>query len=306
MILLDQAIKRYITTNLAQPHSEWVRNTVYKLNDEVLYDNHIYRTVVDNNQGVQPDLNTGKWLLFGVDNAYASIDLHSKTKTVIDEGLPFIELNFTTEQFTHLAFGGVQGATLKVTEKDTKGVVIKTKDYTLGVSRIDAVNWYDYFYLPIPDTSGTGSGLPVDILLDAISPKVATITVKLMPNGKGEAFISSMIGGKGINLGDTEYGLSVGLVDYSKKVTDEYGITTLERRNVRETMECDIVIPAKQAQGAKRVVKNSLGRALMFIADPETDSNFDNLIILGYIDDYTTYYNNGVISRSSIEIEEVL
>jgi hypothetical protein len=195
---------------------------------------------------------------------------------------------------------------LTVIEKDAAGVQIKSKDYPIGIARINAQNWYNYYFLPIPDTSGAGSGLPIDQLIDLILPNTATITINLTRNGAGEAFIGSMVGGIGLSIGDTEYGVAMGLIDYSRKETDEYGITTLVRRKVRETMECDIVLPAKHAQGAKRIVKNALGHALMFIADPDKDTKFDNLITLGYIDDYTTYLNNGVIARSRINIMEVL
>jgi len=71
-------------------------------------------------------------------------------------------------------------------------------------------------------------------------------------------------------------------------------------------MECDVITPATQIQGAKRVVKAVLGTALMFIADSEKDSKFEHLITLGYIDEWQTYLNNGIIARTKIRIEEVL
>ncbi len=306
MILLGQQITKYTNTNLAQPYNEWLEATEYALNTMVVYKNHIYRTIVDKNKGVQPDLNTGKWLLFGVDNAFAAIDLHSSTATTIDDGLTQIELTFPIANFTHLALGGVQGGAMTIEEKDASGTILKTKDYPIGISRTNARNWYDYYYLPIPDTSGAGSGLPIDILLDAVLPITRNITLKLTRNAKGEAFIGSMVGGKGFDIGDAEYGVRMGLIDYSRKETDEYGITTLVRRRSRETMDIDIVSPAKHSQGNKRVVKEHLGQALMFIADPNKDSKFDNLILFGYVDEYTTYLNNGVIARSNLLIEEVL
>ena len=142
--------------------------------------------------------------------------------------------------------------------------------------------------------------------MDVIQPTTAKIGVVLTRTAKGEAYISSMVSGKGYSIGDTEYGVKISLIDYSKKETDVFGITTLERRKSREVMECDIVAPAIDAQLNKRVVKGVLGSALMFIADPSTDSRFYNLITLGYVESYDTYLNNGVIARTRMRIEEVL
>ncbi|RLC84145.1 MAG: hypothetical protein DRI37_09395 [Chloroflexi bacterium] len=306
MLLLMQSVRRYISTNLNQPHLLWLKDTAYAINTTVVYENHIYRTIVDKNKGVQPDLNTGKWLLFGVDNAFAAIDLHSSTSTTIDDGLSEIELKFDATNFNHLAFGGVQGGVLTVEEHKADGTLIKTKDYPIGIARINAQNWYNYYYLPIPDTSGAGSGLPIDVMIALIQPTTSTITVKLTRNSALEAFIGSMVGGKGLDIGDVEYGVNIGLIDYSRKETDEYGITTLVRRKSRQTMTCDVVTPAVHIQGAKRVVQNALGHALMFVADPDKDSKFENLIMLGYIEEWETYLNNGVIARSRLRLEEVL
>ena len=110
MILLPQAITKYLTTNLDQPYTEWNASNNYANGARVFYKNYIYQCITDNNENVQPDLNTGKWLLVGVDNAYAGIDLQSSTKTVIDDDLTQIDLEFSAVGYDYLAFGGILGA----------------------------------------------------------------------------------------------------------------------------------------------------------------------------------------------------
>ncbi len=284
MIILEQKILQYISTNLEQPLPEWVEATSYDADVFVMYNNHKFMSIVNNNQGIDPELNTGKWLLMGVDNAYAAIDLHSSTKTVIDDGLTTIELSFDATDLKQIAFGEVEGGILTITEKDSGGGVVKTKDYTIE----------------------TGSTHPADIKVELLQATTALVEVTLTRNTNNKAFISSMVGGVGVTAGDTEYGVTIDIVDYSIKQTDEYGITTLVRREAREIMTCDIVAPAENIQSIKKTVKSVLGKAVMFIADPEHDSKFDNLIILGYIGEYDIYLNNGVIARSQMRIEEVL
>ena len=193
---------------------------------------------------------------------------------------------------------------MTVTEYDSGNNQIAQELYDIGGVRINASNWYDYYFAGIPETGA--SDFPVDILVDQIQTTTAKIKVELDRTAKGECYISSMVSGKGYAIGDTEYGVKMSLIDYSSKQTDVNGITTLERRRSREVMECDIVAPAGDAQYNKIKVKDVLGTALMFIADPTTDSKFLNLIILGYVDSYETYLNDNVYARSRIRIEEVL
>ena len=304
MLILTQQIKSYTNTNLDQPYLEWDASTSYDINISVVHKNHIYRNIVHDNVGVDPSLNTGKWLLFGVDNPYAAIDLHSGTATVMDDGLTEIELTFNAENFNHLVFGRIMGDTLTVEERDIHGTLLDTRHHDVIAPRVNAIDWYTYYYAGLPNVANPIT--PVDLFVSFINPRTHTITVHLTHNTLNVASIGSMVGGNALDIGKTEYGVNVSLIDYSKKETDEYGITTLTRRKSREFMTLDVVTPAKQIQYAKRVVKNALGTALMFIADPDKDSKFENLIMLGYIDEWTTYLNNGIIARTTIRMEEIL
>lgn len=306
MLILPQSIKQFITTNLAQPFQVWNSATEYALDTAVVYDNHIYRTIVDKNLGVQPDLNTGKWLLYGVDNAFASIDLNSSTASVIDDNLEYIEYYFDAVNFTYLAFGSIKGSRLEIYEYNSEDVQVGYTDITIGTDRICAIHWYNYYYCGIPDGNALGRGLAVDYLHDTIQGTTAKIRVRIWKNVDDEAEIKSMVGGTAYDIGETQFGLNVRVVDYSTKTTDVNGITTLERRRSREIMESRVLIDAKDTQAVKRIIKGLLGTVNMFIAEEAKDSNYDNLLLLGFIDEFSYYINNGVYTEAKLITEEVL
>jgi len=282
MLILKQTITEYISTNLLQPYQVWDMATTYQADDYVIYENYIYKCIVNNNVEIQPDLNTGKWLLMGVDNAYAGIDLNSSTATQIDEALPFIECTFSATGSDSLAFGRIYGTTLTVEQYDVGDVLLDSTDY--------------------PITGETA----VDAFTNALEPTVDYITIRVTPATDGGAYFASMVCGKSEDIGATEYNVNIDIIDYSVKTTDQYGITTLQRRRSREVMEVDIVSDSADTQLHKRQIKAVLGTALMFIADPSTDSKYDSLIILGYVDRYQMYIDNGVKSRARMKIMEVL
>ena len=201
MILLPQAITKYLTTNLDQPYTEWNASNNYANGARVFYKNYIYQCITDNNENVQPDLNTGKWLLVGVDNAYAGIDLQSSTKTVIDDDLTQIDLEFSAVGYDYLAFGGILGGVLTVTEYDSGNNQIAQELYDIGGVRINANNWYDYYFAGIPETGA--SDFPVDILVDQIQTTTAKIKVELTSNGKRRVLY--LVNGFGKRVRDRRY-----------------------------------------------------------------------------------------------------
>lgn len=306
MLILKQKIENFIFTNLEQPFNRWNISNVYNLYDRVFYKNYIYMSVVDDNSGVKPSENTGKWLLMQVDNAYAAIDLHSSTKSVVDDAKHYIEYVFSVVGFDTIALGDVLGSSIEFIEYDSSMNVIKSKQVPIGATRICANNWYNYYYCGIPDASDVGKGKPIDYLYSEISGNASQIKIIIHTNSNGDASIGSLVGGKAEYVGDTQFGITLGLVDYSKKETDDNGITSITKRNVQETMESETVIPSKQTQSVKKIIKDAMGEVVMFIANPETDSNYEFLIQLGYIDEFNILINNGVISRGILRTAEVL
>jgi len=310
MLLLKQQIIEFLSTNLEQPYAKWIETATYNAKDYVIYKNHLYQCIVNENINIKPDLNTGKWLLFGVDNAYASVDLRSHTKSELltdaDKLLPYMEFVFSAVGFTYIGFSQVQGSMLEILEYDTAGNLLRTTTEAIGADRVCAINWYNYYFCEIPDDTALGRGKPIDYLFTGILPTTAKIAVRVHKNSDGVASLSAMVGGKAVQIGNTQYGVEIGIIDYSEKKTDEYGITTLTERESREVMTLDIEFPAKSAQAVKREVKAHLGIPIMFIADESTDSLFEHLIMFGYIEDYRSYITNGIIANARMKLEEII
>ena len=306
MLILEQKITDFISTNLEQPYPIWDSTTEYPINTTVVYKNHVYRTIVDNNQSVQPDLNTGKWLLFGVDNAFASIDLNSSTSSIMDDGLDYIEFEFAVDRYNYLALSNIRGDAIEIWEYDELDVELAHIYHENELVRTCADTWFDYYYCGLPQENVPDCGYPFDYLHTPIHPLTKRMVVRIHKTVDDCASIGIMIGGRAVNIGETQFGVKVGLIDYSRKETDDYGITSIVRRKSRQTMRSVVMIRSQNTQLVKRIVRDTLGTVVMFIADPATDSNYENLLLLGYVEEFDLELINGVYTRGNLYTMEVL
>lgn len=287
MLVFKQEITSFISTNLEQPRAEWVSTSTYDYQIEVTYKNHVYRSIIDGNIGVTPSLNTGKWLLWSVDNSYAAIDMHSLTDSIMDDGLLHIEYTFAADGFNILLLMGVYALSVEILEYNITDTLLNTTTKS-----------------GIP-TAGKESDT-IDMTLQTINADTSYITVKIYKRTDGIAYISTMAGGEAFDIGAAQFGLEGGLIDFSLRETDKNGITSITKRNVKETMKASLVMNSSITQSVKKFIKSCMGDVVLFLADTSIDSNYENLTMIGYITDFSINIANPVKSYGSIEIEESL
>jgi len=312
MTLVAQEITEFLSTNLKNPYPEWTKSTMYKALNKVRYHNYVYMSVTNDNRGVAPDLNSGKWLLMEVDNAYASIDLHSHTgtignkDTITNPASKEITYEFSGSGVTTLVLGGVKADEV-IVEQYRGANLLHTKNYPVaGVRKVNS--WYKYYFDPLP-TSGTGNIFvdTRDIVIRNILPNTDTIKVVVKFTSDGEAVVNAMVAGKGQYLGDTQYGVNVNVVDYSEKIIDpKTGITELVEHDSVELMSIPLKINAIDTMPSKREIKKALGKVNMFIVDDAEKSYYESLIIMAYPEKFSIMITNQVIADAQLKLREVI
>lgn len=115
-----------------------------------------------------------------------------------------------------------------------------------------------------------------------------------------------MVCGNTQYVGDTLFGVGIGLIDYSKKSIDDFGILELTRRESRQTMDIDVTYESARINQVNRMVRGVLGKVALFINDEDTESKYENLLLLGLVDDFTTVLSNSVEVQASISLSEVI
>lgn len=163
----------------------------------------------------------------------------------------------------------------------------------------DFNNWYDYFY---------GESEPVnEVVFDGLEPYLTGETsyqieffVDQFPYD-GIAEVGTIVIGKSLEIGKTQMNPSVGIVDYSRKTTDEFGVTEFVVRAFSKRVSVQIMIP----NGSLNKIYSALAqlRATPCLWLGTSMDEYGPLNVFGYYKDFNIaipYVNDSLVS---IEIE---
>lgn len=200
--------------------------TTYGLGDRAIYvvaDTHwIVESLQAGNIGHTPtgaDTDTW-WLKLGATNRWKMFDGAVQSRTTAAEEI-VVELSSATNRIDSIALFNVDCASARVRVIDaTDGVVYdQTKNM---VSPSGITDWYAFSFEPIVRIR--------DYVFTDLPPYLnATIEVTLTDTG-GTAKCGACVPGLSRNLGLTQYGVEVGILDNSVKEKDAFGNFTIVER----------------------------------------------------------------------------
>ena len=134
-----------------------------------------------------------------------------------------------------------------------------------------------------------------------------TYTIRVTLEEKsGSSQCAYLICGNSSYLGCTLYDLGMGLIDYSVKKVDDFGISTLTRRKSRQTIDVDFTFDSPKVNIVNRAVRDVLGQVVLFINDESTTSSYENLLLLGYVESFDTILKNKETTTASLSLMEVI
>jgi len=252
----------------------WNSATSYNLNDVVIMTTGVHRKYKSltgsSNLNHNPTTSPTYWVDIGPTNKFAMFD---QTGGTISQGSSsVIEFVFTADRINSMGFLDVTASSIRITATD--GITtFYDRTYVLPDKAILST-WYDYFYSEIFRTTEL---IVKDI--PAITGSVFTITIT---NDTANASIGTFVYGNYSELGGTQYGASIGIVDYSKKSVDEFGVATIVKRTFSKKM--DVRIDVKNESLDAVVYKmNSLRSTICLWAG--TTGTYESLTILGFYRD---------------------
>lgn len=217
-----------------------------------------------------PDENPDSWIEVGPTNRWAMFDTAVGSKTsgatpltaVVDPGI-----------VNSLALLDLEGTSVDISMTDgALGPTVFSRSVTLG-DAAEILDWYDYFFADIePRTSVIITDLP------AYSAGRLTVTV----NAATTAKCGTLAVGALVTLGNTLASPVISIQDFSKKETDDFGLTSVVERSYAKRIEARFWLPMKRVDYA--AVKLAAVRAVpvVWIADNVLDS----LLAYGFFRDW--------------------
>lgn len=295
MILINstEVIPSYLTSNVSVTETEWTTGT-YNLGDQRYVGTTLYEVVADPSTtddptvGVLADPQT--WINIGEINRFK---MFSEVLSEQTERTGTIEVGITTGSLLNsVAVLNVSGNSVNVVVDDpVEGVVYDTTKTLLDNS--DVVDWYTYFFEPITRKTDV-------VFLDLPAYIAATVEVTV-DAGTETAKVGELVVGKRREIGQTNYGTSVGIVDYSKKERDTFGGAIILERAFSKRVEYDISVETSKVSTIANALTEVRAKPTVYIGNEDESS----LIVYGYYRDFGITYSTPSLSSCTIEVESL-
>lgn len=284
--------------------SGWNSGTSYNLGDLVNYKGRVYQSVFatantnNNPETGRTNLATGVdyWVDNGSLNKFAAFDTTSNTQSINQFGSTITFSFIAPKSFSAIAFTNCDIESIEVDVLDSSGSVIYTKTKTPATRTF--ANWYEWVFNPFSDS--------LNVLFEDLTPLVgATISITAT-NTASAPKIGGIVAGSLIDIGSLQYGVRLPLQDYSVTARDEFGNTTLVKRNLYSGIDGTLICKAQQANSLLSLRRALSATPTVWIGSDDADSNYYNsLFILGIVSQFEPMYDSPTEFSVRLVVNEI-
>lgn len=280
------------STNVAETdYSEWSSATSYVVGDKVIVaaTHKIYEALTNNTNKYPPsylDGATPDWLEIGATNAWKMFDESYQSQT-INTGSIVVVLEPGRINSLGLLNCDATAINIKLTV-DSVDVYDNDLDVVLGTVN----NWYEYFFNPIERKSDF-------VVTDIPVYGEGVLTVTLSSGVSDTVKCGLCIPGFFVNIGESLWGATLGIIDYSKKEVDIYGNYSVIERDFSNTLSDSILIENGRVAYIKNILAGYRASPALWVAAEEYEGTF----IYGFYRDFSIVMESPAGSQCSIEIE---
>jgi hypothetical protein len=294
-VIKSQAVTDTTLTATDVPENDyaaWAVGTTYADGDRVIVTtpniHTIYESQQGSNVGNDPTTDDGTWwTAVSSTNAWKMFNNVIQEQTIQTDGI-----DVTLEQsqvVTALSAVNVDCESIDVIITDPTDGEIFNQNYPM-ISYSGITNWYDYFFLPIERKS--------DLAVIGLPPYV-TASINVVFNGSGDIKVGALVLGTALTIGDSQYGASFGIIDYSTKSVDSQGRTTITEGTYSDEADIDVVIQTSRFGEVKKILTDLRNQPTVWVPSEETDGT----LIYGYYREFEVLYSGPVVAMCTLSIE---
>lgn len=282
-------------TNVAESdYAVWDASSTYAINTLLIYvqaNKHwVIRSLVNSNLGNIPtglstDTNwvkvseTNRWKMFDLKTTSQTFNADSINVTIV--GTSFVD---------SIAALNIDGQTIQVIGKDQLGTTFY--DSTISLVSTDGIyDPYTYWFNPLVFLTDI-------VLTDLPIYSVATYQVIISKAGLA-AKCGTLLIGKVIDVGGTDYGMQIGITDYSVKTADEFGDFTITKRAYSKNMQLTTSLQNNLVNSLVNTLNEVRATPIVWLGADDFSSSF----IYGFYKDYGVVIQYVTHSKIQFEIE---
>lgn len=271
-------------------HPAWNAGTAYVTGNRVILTaTHRRYEALAASTGVNPSTDPTKWLDLGPTNRWAMFDARVGTATTRTASLQAV-----------LAPGAVDAVALIDTDAESATVTLtvdgvtnfaSTQSFNLGGNAID--NWFSWFFEPIGRKSTL---LFLDVPVYANGVVSVTIT---RDNPADTVSAGTLLVGRQFSIGETEHGADIGIIDYSRKEADQFGVISVVERAFAKRMTARVVMPTDAVDDVHRNLAALRATPVLWIGS----ETFESLTVYGFYKEFSIDLAYPTVSYCSLTIE---
>lgn len=271
-------------------YAEWAVGTTYAIGARVIVSaqHKIYQSLVAGNVGNSPVTASDKWGEVSATNRWKAFDLVRSSQTAKSGSLYFeITPGVAINAVGALNLVGATSIRIRLTDP-TYGLLY---DKTTTLTTVPAyASWYDWFF---GDRVETPQYVAIDI------PSLIYATLRVDFTGTSELAVGVLLLGQAKAIGDTRYGASVGIRDYSRKEANDYGDIVLTKRSFARTARFPVLV-----SNAEKARTAALLESLRATPTLWMDMTGDELLtVFGFYRDWSILVSYPTVSECELEIE---
>jgi len=302
MKLCKNDFEDYKSINVLEDETEWNINDVYQYADERRDGHYIYKYAGDNdtNTELSPSVIYERdkeiypiWVQIAPTNYYAMLDARTDSQTTQAND---IVMTFDIQNQDTFSLLNLKAVSVTLSLYDNSLGAIS---YTNNVVTQDESSVIDFYSYCFNEFVYTDSVYIDDIPLT--QDGVLTVTIDGDSVGVGRLVI-----GKSIFIGDTDYGVSLGIESYSRRDIDTFGNVNLKQRGSVNIDTYSIKVPTSKVIELRSTAKKYDAIPLLFIGDESEDTIVENLLNFGYWTSFNMVLPNPVNSTLSLSIKGIL
>jgi len=233
-----------------------------------------------------PNANPLYWTIADPSNRWAMFDNSTSFAT---RGTTLLAVTIELPQrYNSLSLHGLVGNRVTVTQTQGSTILMsETKDLLSG-----STSWYNYFYEPKEQLH--------TCVFTNLVPAIGSI-LNISIDGAIVA-CSNLSLGNSFELGESQYGASTSILDYSKKETTSAGVLKLSKGSFSKRMSSTIVLTRARYNAVSSALEGVRGTAATWVGVSDS-TEYEPMTIFGFFRDFNIEVSNYSHHTCSLEVE---
>jgi hypothetical protein len=288
------------SSNVVEPfpgETSWLVGTAYVVGNVVARPvsgvHRLYQCLVANT-GNTPETNTTgttpKWLDIGPTNRWGMFDAQVGTATTAASPITVV---LTPGNIDSLGLLQLVGDSVRV-QMTAGGTTVYDKTYSL-VYGAPTTDWYAYFFGAINKRT--------DLAITDLPPYASGIVTITISAATGNVSCGMCVVGQLFDFSGTQYGATIGIIDYSRKDIDAFGNPTLTKRKYIKKMDAKMMLDTSSLDIASITLAAWRSTAVLWIG---ADNLYTSLIVFGFCRDWSADVTGPTFCTYSLSVEGMI